>query len=182
MKIAIAPMITLLLAIGLSAQVKKTEVTRVTTPADDAKGLSASVPELTSVSAQFERIVVMRLKNQADLLAGLEKLIKDEKITNAVILSGLGSLTSAHYHVVSNRSFPSKNVYVENPTASADIVSVNGMVLNGKIHCHLSYADPDRSYGGHLEPGNKVFTFAVVTLGVLPASLDMKRFDDKTWR
>jgi hypothetical protein len=153
-----------------------------TTPADDAKGLSASVPELTALSAQFERIVVMRLKNQADLLAGLEKLIQDEKISNAVILSGLGSLTSTHYHVVSNRSFPSKNIFIENPAASVDIVSVNGMVLNGKIHCHLSYADADKSYGGHLEAGNKVFTFAVVTLGVLPASLDMKRFDDKTWR
>lgn len=174
--------ISLLLACTLSAQIKKTEVTRHTTPAEDAKGLSDAVPEMTAVSAQFERIVVLRLKNQADLLGGLEKLIREQKITNAVILSGLGSLTSAHYHVVSNRSFPSKNVYVENPTASADIVSMNGMVLNGKIHCHLSYADPDRSYGGHLEAGNKVFTFAVVTLGVLPASLDMKRFDDKTWR
>jgi predicted DNA-binding protein with PD1-like motif len=175
-------LILLAIASACLGQVKRTEVTKATTPADDAKGLSAGVPELASVSAQFERIVVMRLKNQADLLAGLEKLVKDENITNAVILSGLGSLTSTHYHIVSNRSFPSKNVYVENPTASVDIVSVNGMVLNGKIHCHLNYADTEKSYGGHLEAGNKVFTFAVVTLGVLPASLDMKRFDDKTWR
>ncbi len=171
-----------LLAAALSAQVKRTEVTKSTTPADDAKGLNPAVPEMTAVSAQFERIVVLRLKHQADLLAGIEKLVQQEKISNAVILSGLGSLTSTHYHVVSNRSFPSKNVFIENPTASVDIVSVNGMILNGKIHCHLSYADTDKSYGGHLEAGNKVFTFAVVTLGVLPASLDMKRFDDKTWR
>lgn len=163
-------------------QIQKTEVVRATTPEEDAKGVSAAVPEMVAVSAQFERIVVMRVKHQADLLGGLEKLVKQEKITNAVILSGLGSLTSAHYHVVSNRSFPSKNVFVKNPEASADIVSINGMVLNGKIHCHLSYADPDKSYGGHLEPGNRVFTFAVVTLGVLPAGLDLKRFDDKTWR
>ena len=74
------------------------------------------------------------------------------------------------------------SVSIENPQASVDIVSVNGMVMNGKIHCHLSYADTEKSYGGHLEANNKVFTFAVVTLGVLPASLDMKRFDDKTWR
>jgi predicted DNA-binding protein with PD1-like motif len=171
-----------LATLTLSPQIKKTEVTRTTTPAEDAKGLSPDVPEMTAVSAQFERIVVMRLKNQADLLAGLEKLIAQEKISNAVILSGIGSLTSTHHHVVSNRTFPSKNVFVENPTASADIVSMNGYVMNGKIHCHYTLADPDKSYGGHVEAGNKVFTFAVVTLGVLPSSLDMKRFDDKNWR
>lgn len=164
------------------SQIKKTEVVRQTNPADDAKGLDPAVPELTAVSAQFERIVVMRLKHQADLLAGIEKLVKEQKISNAVILSGLGSLTSTHYHVVSNRSFPSKNVFIENPKASVDIVSINGMILNGKIHCHISYADTETSYGGHLEPNNKVFTFAVVTLGVLPSTVDMKRFDDKTWR
>ncbi|GAB4362437.1 MAG: hypothetical protein OHK0021_06510 [Bryobacter sp.] len=169
-------------AVALAAQVKRTEVTKATTPAEDAKGLSPDVPEMTAVSAQFERIVVMRLKNQADLLSGLEKLVKQEKISNAVILSGIGSLTAVHHHVVSNRTFPSKNVYVENPTAPADIVSMNGYVMNGKIHCHFTLTDPDKAYGGHMEAGNKVFTFAVVTLGVLPATLDMKRFDDKTWR
>ncbi len=174
--------LALLFAFGAAAQIKRTEVVKATSPAEDSKGVSSDVPEMTSVSAQFERIVVMRLKNQADLLGGLEKLVQKEKIVNGVILSGLGSLTSTHHHVVSNRTFPSKNVYVENPTAAVDIVSMNGVVLHGKIHCHLSYADPEKSYGGHLEAGNRVFTFAVVTIGVLPASLDLKRFDDKTWR
>jgi hypothetical protein len=46
----------------------------------------------------------------------------------------------------------------------------------------MTMADPDKAFGGHIEPRSKVFTFAVVTLGVLPDSVDLSRFDDKTWR
>jgi len=169
-------------AFPLAAQVKKTELTKATTPAEDAKGLSPSVPEATALSTQFERVVVIRLKNQTDLLAGIEQQVKAQKIRNAVILSGVGSAIATHYHTVSNRSFPSKNMFVENPTAAADIVTMNGMVMNGRLHAHIGFADPDKMYGGHLEPRTRVFTFAIVTLGVLPDSADISRFDDKTWR
>jgi predicted DNA-binding protein with PD1-like motif len=161
---------------------KRTEVTRTTTPENDSKGLSASVPDSVAVSAKLERVVVVRFKHQADILAGLEKHVKEQKIKNAVILNGVGSVMATHYHVVSNRSFPSKNTYMENPTQSADIIDVSGFVLNGKIHPHFTMADPDKAFGGHLEPGTKAFTFAIITLGVLPDDVDMGKFDDKNWR
>ena len=43
-------------------------------------------------------------------------------------------------------------------------------------------ANADRSFGGHLEPGTKVFTFAVVTVGVFKNGIDLNRLDDKTYR
>ncbi|MBI3696121.1 MAG: hypothetical protein HY238_14930 [Acidobacteria bacterium] len=45
-----------------------------------------------------------------------------------------------------------------------------------------STLDPEKSFGGHLEAGTSVFTFAIVTLGVLPDNVDFKRLDDKTYR
>ena len=39
-----------------------------------------------------------------------------------------------------------------------------------------------KAFGGHLEPGTRVFTFAVVTLGVLPDGLDLAKLDDKDYR
>ena len=97
-----------LVCLGLPAQVKKTEVTRTTTPEADAKGLSPNVPDSESVSTRIDRVVVIRLKHHADLLEGLEKQIAAQKIRNAVFLSGVGSAMTTHLHVVSNRSFPSK--------------------------------------------------------------------------
>ena len=43
-------------------------------------------------------------------------------------------------------------------------------------------ATPDKAFGGHLESGSTVFTFAIVTLGVLEDGIDISKVDDKTYR
>jgi predicted DNA-binding protein with PD1-like motif len=172
----------LLSALGLSGQVTHREVTKATTPQDDAKPNSGNVPDVYAVNSRFERVVILRFKYETDLLAGFEKMVAKEKIANAVILSGAGSVRNYHIHSVSNRTFPSKNMYVQDPTAPADIVSMNGYVIGGRIHAHMTMTTEKGAFGGHLEPGTNVFTFAIVTLGVLPAGLDLSKLDDKTYR
>jgi len=100
-------------------------------------------------------VLVLRFKYQADLLAGLESLVKQHKIKNAVILAGAGSVRNYHIHSVSNRTFPSKNTYLKDPAAPADIVSMNGYIIDGKIHAHMTMTNSEKAFGGHLEPGNQ---------------------------
>ena len=177
-------MIQLLFCLAITntaaAQTTRSEVTNATTQAEDSKPNSDTVPDAYAVSGQFERIVVLRFKYQTDLLDGLERMVKQQKIRNAVIISGIGSVRSYHFHVVSNGTFPSKTVYVKNPDGPADITSMNGYVIDGRVHAHLTMANPDRAFGGHLEPGTNVFTFAIVTLGVFDG--DLSRVDDKNYR
>jgi predicted DNA-binding protein with PD1-like motif len=160
----------------------RTEVTKATTPREDSKPNSDTVPEVYALGSQFERVLVLRFKYQTDLLAGLERMVKENKIRNAVILSGVGSVTGYNYHVVSNRAFPSKNNFVKNPDGPADIVSMNGYVIDGRIHAHITMSDADKAFGGHLEAGTTVFTFAIVTVGVFKDGIDLSRVDDKTYR
>jgi predicted DNA-binding protein with PD1-like motif len=49
------------------------------------------------------------------------------------------------------------------------------------VHPHISLSSPHKTLGGHIEPGTQVMTFATITLGVLPDSLDLKRMDDWNW-
>ena len=171
------------LLLPLAAQETRQETTNASTnPADDTKGLSAQVPDVYAIRTQFDRVVVLRFKFDTDLLAGLEKMVKQEKIRNAVILSGFGSVRGYQVHQVSNRDFPSKNMFVKDPTMPADILGMSGFVMDGKLHPHISLAIPEKSFGGHLEPGTKVFTFAVVTIGVLPDKIDFTKLDDKNYR
>jgi len=93
---------------------------------------------------------------------------------------GLG--ISETLEAVSNREFPSRNVFTKDDTAPADIVSINGYVLQGRVHAHLTLASPEHAFGGHLEPDTHVFTFAIVTLAELSDDMDVSRFDDKTHR
>lgn len=89
------------------AQRMRMEGTKPTTPELDAKPNDPVVPAALAVLAQFERIVIMRFKHQTDLLEGIERLVRAQRIRNAVILSGVGSVGNYHVHTVSNREFPS---------------------------------------------------------------------------
>jgi len=176
---------TLLLIIATAAAAQETRheiVNSARTPADDAKPNSDKVPDVYAIRGQFDHILVLRFKYNTDLLAGIQKMVKEQNIKNAVILAGAGSVRGYQVHQVSNRDFPSKNMFVKNPTEPADVISMNGYIIDGKIHAHMTMATPDKALGGHLEPGTTVFTFAIVTIGVMNDGVDFTHLDDKTYR
>lgn len=158
------------------------EVVKATTPFDDSKPNSDQVPAAYAIEGKFDRVLIFRFKYQTDLLAGIEGLVKQHNIRNAVFLSAIGSVRGYHVHSVSNRTFPSKNMFVKNPQIPADIVSVNGYVIDGRVHAHLTMTNENGAFGGHLELGTEVFTFAVITVGVLNDGVDISKVDDKTYR
>lgn len=166
----------------LSAQeTRRTIVNPSLNPADDSKPNNPKVPDVYAITGHFDRIVVLRFKYKTDLLSGLEKMAKQKDIRNGVILAGMGSVRGYQVHQVSNRTFPSHDTFVKNPTGPADLVSMNGYIINGRIHAHVTLGTPDRTIAGHLEPGTQVFTFAIVTVGVMNQA-DLSRIDDKTYR
>ena len=139
------------------------------------------VPDAFVVESGFEKIVIIRLKHGTDLLDGIGKAVKEYGIKNAVVLSGIGSLTSYHLHSVSNTVFPTENIFYKS-SEPTDLLSVNGYVFDERIHVHVSVSNETTAIGGHLEPGSHVFTFAIITLGILKDGTDVSRLDDKTWR
>src|ERR1051326_5938787 len=161
------PILFALAGMLCAEETRREIVNAAPTPADDAKQNSDKVPDVYPIYGKIGRVVIFRFKNDADLLAGMETMIKQEKIKNAVILSAAGSLKGYQVHQISNRDFPSKNVFVKDPTAPCDLISMNGYVINGRIHAHMTLANPDKAFGGHLEPDRTVFTFAIVTVGIL---------------
>jgi hypothetical protein len=116
--------ILLALAGTAAAQVTKVEKYNPSNPPEaDAKPNSDKVPDVMAIPSQFERVLVLRFKHQAELLAGLESMVKEHKIKNGVILSAVGSVRNYHVHSVHNRTFPSLNIYIKDPTAPADTSS-----------------------------------------------------------
>jgi uncharacterized protein len=179
----LAVMLSGLLAGLLAVQQTRREIVNAArSPVDDAKPNSDKVPDVYAIAGKFDRVLVLRFKFDTDLLAGIEKMVKQEKIRNAVILAAAGSVRGYQLHQVSNRTFPSKNMYEKDPTAPADLISMNGYIIDGAIHAHMTLANPERAFGGHLEPGTSVFTFAIVTVGVFDNAVDLSRMDDKTYR
>src|SRR2546421_9732219 len=70
-------------------------------------------PAVHTVRSPIDRVVIVRLKNKTDMLDGLKQAVAREKIKNAVFISGFGSVTAYHVHVVDNTTFPPKNAFTK---------------------------------------------------------------------
>jgi predicted DNA-binding protein with PD1-like motif len=136
----------------------------------------SSVTDVNIITTSFKQVEIIRMQSGTDLLEGLNSAVKQKNIKNAVILSGIGSVTDYHYHVVSSKDLPPDQEY---PKASVamDLTSVQGYILNGKVHVHITLSDENSMVGGHLEPGTKALTFFILTLGILPDDIQLEGMD-----
>ena len=110
-------------------------------------------------------VIVLKLENGEDILEALEAAVSEHGITHAMILGGVGSVTSYHVHVVETTNLPPGNVYMKNEGAY-DVVSMSGLVMDGRVHSHIMLTDEGSAVGGHLEPGCTVLTFCIITIGI----------------
>jgi hypothetical protein len=168
----------LLISAPLQAQ-----IVRHPASAEDARPADPKVPDSYVLNGRFDRVLVLRAKNKTDLLTEMEKQVKAQNIKNAVILSGIGSVRGYRVHNVASRDYPVADMFVSAPNTPADLIGMNGYIVNGKIHAHIIMALGDKTattISGHLEKGTEVLTFAIVTLGVL--NTDLGRVDDLTYR
>ena len=139
------------------------------------------VPSPLTFTTQFERIVIARMTFGADLLKGLQDAVQRENIRSAIILCGIGSLTSYHLHSIAKTTLPAENIFYK-AEGPYDLLNVTGYVINGRVHAHITVTNEDKAIGGHLEPGTSVYTFGIVTIGILSEDVDLNRLDDTNWR
>jgi predicted DNA-binding protein with PD1-like motif len=139
------------------------------------------VPSPLIFTTQFERIVIARMTFGTDLLKGLQDAVQRENIRSAIILCGIGSLTSYHLHSIAKTTLPSENIFYK-AEGPYDLLNVTGYVINGRVHAHITVTNDEKAIGGHLESGTKVYTFGIVTIGILDADVDLNRLDDTNWR
>ncbi len=121
---------------------------------------------MISTNAEMSRLLMVRMNPNEDILLAIRQAVKDNNIRNAVILGGAGSVCSANYHVVSNKEPDSSDVFCE-VDQHLDVISIQGLVIDGQVHAHIAFSDEHHGFGGHLEKGCRVLTFAAVALAEL---------------
>ncbi|HCG64662.1 MAG: DUF296 domain-containing protein [Spirochaetae bacterium HGW-Spirochaetae-4] len=123
------------------------------------------------VRVPFGNAVLVRLNPGDDVLEGLRAAVRENNIKNAVILAGVGSVISHHFHVIASTVNPPKEYFTKGE-AAADILNLNGMIINGRVHAHITFSNEKVAYGGHLEKGCEVLTFSAITLAEVDADFD----------
>jgi len=133
--------------------------------------------EVQMINSEFKKIQIIRMHSGTDMLNGLKEAIKKYQIKNAVILAGIGSVTDYHVHVVSDKNLPPAEEFPQ-ASVAMDLTSVQGYIINGRVHAHITLADENSMVGGHLEEGTKALTFFIITLAILADNVDLHDLDN----
>jgi hypothetical protein len=130
------------------------------------------------VSKSTPRIVLVMLDRNDLLLEGLQEVVKKERIDTAAITGGIGSFQRVHLHTITTTGFPPVDKFW-NFTGPIELASVQGSVIGGDVHAHITVFDWDskETYIGHLEPGSVVAYRAEVSLVVLEG-VQTERYND----
>jgi len=122
-----------------------------------------------SHEVKITKVHAVRLQSGEDLLRGLQEFVKAHGITFGVILSGIGSASQYRVHAVRTVNMPPGDE-IFGKAGPYDILNVNGFVLDGRVHAHVTLSDTRQAIGGHLEEGTRVLTMAIVTVAETPGA------------
>ncbi len=108
--------------------------------------------------------VVVALDPGEDLLKVIEDAIEREKISDGVVISGIGSLAKIHYHIVDpGTEKPWKDTFIEKE-GTIEVMALQGLIADGEAHLHITASQNDAAYGGHLEHGSIILTLGEVVI------------------
>lgn len=105
-------------------------------------------------------VVVVGIAPGEMLLETIEAAIKEHRIQNGAVVSGIGTLKVARMHHIEHDHFPPDDriFIIEKPL---EVSSISGIIANGKPHLHMTVGFRDEwSIAGHLEPGSEVLYLA----------------------
>lgn len=104
----------------------------------------------------------LRLRPGQDLKTELDNLVKQHRIEAGLLLTCVGSLTDVSLRLANQEAATAYQGHFE-------IVSLVGTLSTNGSHLHLAVSDSTgRTLGGHLMPGNKIYTTAEIVVGILP--------------
>lgn len=115
-------------------------------------------------SLDLKRIHILRVDPGEDVLLSVRSLLSQAKVQQGVVLGGYGTLAAYHLHWVKDNRIPAQEVFGKGEKG-IEILSMNGLVVSGQPHIHVSLSTPDGAFGGHLEEGCVAYVLCEIYFG-----------------
>ena len=130
------------------------------------------------VGSSLGRILVIHLKPGDLLLESIEGELAAQGFKNAVVLSCAATLDIVSCHRVKDTEVKPTNVFFKE-TGPFEVSSLQGMVIDGRPHFHITVSDGQRTFGAHLEHGSRVLYVAEIVLGEIAGLDHLQRTADE---
>ncbi len=124
------------------------------------------------------KFLILKLDSEEDLFKGIERALKEEGISSAMVLTGIGMLKNFTIGYYDGRDYVKRSL--ETPH---ELVALHGSIASDpedfRFHLHTALANPEHNIiGGHLFEA-KVNVVAEITLLTLNREIIRKR-DEKS--
>lgn len=114
-------------------------------------------------SLAVKKIHILRVDPGEDVLASIQRFLQEAHVQQAVVLGGYGTLAAYRLHWVMHNRIPTDNAFGRGE-GGIEILSMNGLVVEGEPHIHVTLATQVGAFGGHLEPGCTAYVLCEVFL------------------
>jgi predicted DNA-binding protein with PD1-like motif len=111
---------------------------------------------MESASMTVGRIHILRVDPGEDVLLSIREFLREAGLQQAVVLGGYGTLVAHHLHWVTHTRLPTDNTFGRSE-GGIEILSMNGLVVEGEPHIHVTLSTPGGAYGGHMEEGCRAY-------------------------
>ncbi len=119
---------------------------------------------------------LVRLRPGQEVSGELRRLASDKHLRAASVVSAVGSLTDVALRFADRPETTRAQGHFE-------VVSLSGYLAEGEQHLHLAVSDGEgKTLGGHLMPGNIVYTTLVVVIQDHPRHRYRREHDPGTGR
>jgi len=129
---------------------------------------------------QLGETVIVRLQKGELLLEGMADLCRREGIRNGVILTGFGSLYESCWSGAVKPDYPPREFFRETSTEALEILAISGVIADYHVHAHMVLSKRERAFGGHLEPGCRVFSLVELAIAKLDHLKLQRQVDAET--
>jgi uncharacterized protein len=107
-------------------------------------------------SMTVKKIHILRVDPGEDVLDSVKQFLKQSNLRQAVVMSGYGTLAKYNLHWVASNRLPIERLFGHGE-GGIEVLSLNGIVVDGEPHLHVALGTPKGAFGGHLEPGCIVY-------------------------
>ena len=126
-------------------------------------------------SDQIGRTFILKLVQGDYVKESIEELVRREQIKNAYIVSGIATLDRSRQHMISTTDYPMDVSVVGMMDTPLEVVSMDGLIIDGMVHMHMVTSDKDQAYGGHvLERCRVLYLGEVVIQELLGLNIERK--------
>jgi predicted DNA-binding protein with PD1-like motif len=109
----------------------------------------------TFTGSGFGSVLVISLSPGDKVLESIRQAVRDAGLRDAVVISGIATLSHVHYHRVSTLTPDPVDEFLtlKDPM---EVASIDGLIVDYEPHLHFTFSGLNRTIAGHLEDNSTV--------------------------